>query len=97
MLAQKLLSGMSPAAILEEIDDEDERSRIANLLQRDSGAGEQELKMVADCLRVLQKKKMENQIKVLQEQMSTQTGEEKRSTLMKIQKLALEIKTGRRE
>ena len=97
LLAQKLLSGMSPAAILEEIDDEDERSRIANLLQRDSGAGEQELKMVADCLRVLQKKKMENQIKVLQEQMSTQTGEEKRSTLMKIQKLALEIKTGRRE
>lgn len=97
MLAQKLLSGMSPAAILEEIDDEDERSRIANLLQCDSGAGEQELKMVADCLRVLQKKKMENQIKVLQEQMSTQTGEEKRSTLMKIQKLALEIKTGRRE
>lgn len=97
MLAQKLLSGMSPAAILEEIDDEDERSRIANLLQRNSGAGEQELKMVADCLRVLQKKKMENQIKVLQEQMSTQTGEEKRSTLMKIQKLALEIKTGRRE
>lgn len=97
MLAQKLLSGMSPAAILEEIDDEDERSRIANLLQRDSGAGEQELKMVADCLRVLQKKKMENQIKVLQEQMGTQTGEEKRSTLMKIQKLALEIKTGRRE
>lgn len=97
MLAQKLLSGMSPAAILEEIDDEDERSRIANLLQRDSGAGEQELKMVADCLRVLQKKKMENQIKVLQEQMSTQTGEKKRSTLMKIQKLALEIKTGRRE
>lgn len=97
LLAQKLLSGMSPAAILEEIDDEDERSRIANLLQRDSGAGEQELKMVADCLRVLQKKKMENQIKVLQEQMGTQTGEEKRSTLMKIQKLALEIKTGRRE
>lgn len=96
-LAQKLLSGMSPAAILEEIDDEDERSRTANLLQRDSGAGEQELKMVADCLRVLQKKKMENQIKVLQEQMRTQTGEEKRSTLMKIQKLALEIKTGRRE
>lgn len=96
-LAQKLLSGMTPAAILEEIDDEDERSRTANLLQRDSGAGEQELKMVVDCLRVLQKKKMENQIKVLQEQMSTQTGEEKRSTLMKIQKLALEIKTGRRE
>lgn len=33
--------------------------------------------MVADCLRVLQKKKMENQIKVLQEQMRTQTGRRK--------------------
>ena len=86
------------AAILEEIDDEDERSRTARLLTSESGAGEQELRMVADCLRVLEKKRRENEINALKEKMSTQQGEEKRGTLMRIQELlAQENRTGRRE
>ena len=98
ILAQKLLGGMKPASILEEIDDEDERSRTAKLLTSESGAGEQELRMVADYLRVLEKKRRENEINALKEKMSTQQGEEKRSTLMRIQELlAQEKKTGRRE
>ena len=97
-LAQKLLDGMTPAAILEEIDDEDERSRTARLLTSESGAGEQELRMVADCLRVLEKKRRENEINALKEKMSTQQGEEKRGTMMRIQELlAQENRTGRRE
>ena len=97
-LAQKLLDGLTPAAILEEMDDEDERSRTAKLLSSESGAGEQELRMVADYLRVLEKKRKENEIKALKEKMSTQQGEEKRGTLIKIQELlAQENKTGRRE
>ena len=97
-LAQKLLDGMSPAAVLEEIEDEDERSRTAKLLTSESGAGEQELRMVADYLRVLEKKRRENEINALKEKMSTQQGEEKRNTLMKIQELlAQENMTGRRE
>ena len=52
LLAQKLLDGLTPAAILEEMDDEEERSRTAKLLSSESGAGEQELRMVADYLRV---------------------------------------------
>ena len=86
------------AAILEEIDDEDERSRTARLLTSESGAGEQELRMVADCLRVLEKKRRENEINALKEKMSTQQGEEKRGTMMRIQELlAQENRTGRRE
>ena len=97
-LAQKLLDGLTPAAILEEMDDEEERSRTAKLLSSESGAGEQELRMVADCLRVLEKKRRENEINALKEKMSTQQGEEKRGTLIKIQELlAQENKTGRRE
>ena len=97
-LAQKLLDGLTPAAILEEMDDEEERSRTAKLLSSESGAGEQELRMVADYLRVLEKKRKENEIKALKEKMSTQQGEEKRGTLIKIQELlAQENKTGRRE
>ena len=49
-------------------------------------------------LRVLEKKRKENEIKTLKEKMSTQQGEEKRGTLIKIQELlAQENKTGRRE
>ena len=97
-LAQKLLDGLTPAAIREEMDDEEERSRTAKLLSSESGAGEQELRMVADYLRVLEKKRKENEIKALKEKMSTQQGEEKRGTLIKIQELlAQENKTGRRE
>ena len=97
-LAQKLLDGLTPAAILEEMDDEEKRSRTAKLLSSESGAGEQELRMVADYLRVLEKKRKENEIKALKEKMSTQQGEEKRGTLIKIQELlAQENKTGRRE
>ena len=96
--AQKLLDGLTPAAILEEMDDEEERSRTAKLLSSESGAGEQELRMVADYLRVLEKKRKENEIKALKEKMSTQQGEEKRGTLIKIQELlAQENRTGRRE
>ena len=47
---------------------------------------------------VLEKKRKENEIKALKEKMSTQQGEEKRGTLIKIQELlAQENKTGRRE
>ena len=64
-LAQKLLDGLTPAAILEE-----DRRRGASEAGRqscsrsDSGAGEQELRMVADYLRVLRKEDgTENEIK----------------------------------
>ena len=75
-----------------------EYARSALVLRIKSGAGEQELRMVADCLRVLEKKRRENEINALKEKMSTQQGEEKRGTLIKIQELlAQENKTGRRE
>lgn len=98
-LAQKLLSGMSPGAILEGIADEDARSQVANMLQKDSGAqGEQELRMVGDCLRVLHKKRIEEQIASLTQEVAHLKGEDKRNMLLKIQELTKERQTaGRKE
>lgn len=98
-LAQKLLDGMTPGAILESIGDEDTRSRVANMLQRESGADEeQELRMVSDCLRVLNRKRIERQIATLTEQAAHLKGEDKRSMLLKIQELTKERQTaGRKE
>ncbi len=98
-LAQKLLSGMTPGAILEEIGDETARAYAASVLTRDSGADDgQGLQMTADCLRILHVKRIEEQIAELKEQAAQQKGEDKRKTLVKIQELAKERQTaGRKE
>ena len=98
-MAQKLIDGMTPGAILEEIDDENERARAARLLEKDSGAGEEgQLRMAGDCLRILHRKRIEEKIAALQQELGHQTGEDKRRTLLKIQELTKERQTaGRKE
>jgi len=98
-LAEKLLGGMKPSAILEEIADEAQRARVANIFQADSGAtGEQELRMAGDCLRILHKKRIDERIAALQQTAKGLTGEEKRSVLLQIMELQKERQTaGRKE
>ena len=97
--AQQLISGMTPGAILEEIEDEQERARAARIFQKDSGAdAEQELRMAGDCLRILHRKRIEQHIAELTAQLPGLKGEDKRSTLLKIQELTKERQTaGRKE
>ena len=98
-LAEKLLAGMTPGAILEEMTDEAQRARAASVLTQDSGAnGEEDLRMTGDCLRILHKKRIDERIAALQQELSQQSGEDKRSTLLKIQELMKERQTaGRKE
>ena len=98
-LAAKLLAGMTPGAILEGIEDEQERARAAAVLQKDSGAkDEQKLQMTGDCLRVLHKKRIEEKIADLTREAAGLKGEEKRSVLLRIQELMKERQTaGRKE
>ena len=98
-LAEKLLGGMTPGAILEEMTDETQRARAASVLMQDSGArGEEDLRMTGDCLRILHKKRIDERIAALQQEMAQQRGEDKRSTLLKIQELMKERQTaGRKE
>lgn len=98
-LARKLLSGMSPGAILEEMEDDEARARAASVMQIESGAqGEQELRMVGDCLRVLGRKRIERQIAELTQKAAGLKGDEKRDVLLRIQELTRERQTaGRKE
>ncbi|MDO5378048.1 MAG: DNA primase [Clostridia bacterium] len=98
-LARKLLSGMSPGAILEEMEDDEARARAASIMQRESDAdAEQELRMVGDCLRVLSRKRIEQKIAELTQQAAGLKGEEKRKALLRIQELTRERQTaGRKE
>lgn len=96
-LAKKLLSGMTPGAILEEIADDDARARAASVLHSDSGAGKSdELRMAGDCLRILHDKRIDERIAQLKQDMAAQTGEDKRKTLLKIQEL-MKDRQGRKE
>ena len=61
-------------------------------------AGEEQLRMAGDCLRVLQIKRIEEKIAALQKELVTQSGDEKRKTLLKIKELTKERQTaGRKE
>ena len=98
-LARKLLEGQKVSAILEEISDEDQRARAASVLNRDSGAAEDDkLRMAGDCLRILHNVRIEERIAALKQDMESQKGEDKRKTLMKIQELMKDRqKAGRKE
>ena len=98
-LAEKLLSGMSPAAILEEIADEGQRARAASVLSGESRAeNDDELRMAGDCLRVLHESRIAEKIEALRQEMLHLQGEDKRKTLLKIQELTKERqKAGRKE
>ena len=84
-LAEKLMGGMKPGAILEEIVDEAQRARVANIFQQDSNAnGEEDLRMTGDCLRILHNKRIDEKIEALQQEAVNLKGEEKRKRLLEI-------------
>jgi len=98
-LAQKLLEGMKPGAILEEIADEQKRARAASVLSAETRANiDDELRMAGDCLRILHLRRIDDRIAALSEQLARETGDNKRKTLLKIQELTKERqKAGRKE
>lgn len=87
-LAEKLMGGMKPGAILEEIEDEAQRARVANIFQQDSNAnGEEDLRMTGDCLRILHHKRIDERIAALQQEAVNLRGEDKRKRLAEILEL----------
>ena len=98
-LAEKLLGGMKPSAILEEIADDAQRARVANIFQQDSNAnGEEDLRMTGDCLRILHNKRIEERIASLQQEAVHLKGEDKRRVLLQILELQKQRQTaGRKE
>ena len=92
-LAEQLLAGMTPGAILEGIRDEEKRARAASILHRETGAKDEEmhLRMTADCLRKLKRRRMEEKIAAKQQEMQTLRGEDKRKVLSEIYQLTSEL------
>lgn len=96
-VVRELLSGKTPAALLEETEDEAERSRLAAVFSRDEPIeGEDRLRAIRDCLSLLHRQRIDGEIESLRAALETQTGEARQKTLSRILELtgsrrALEI------
>lgn len=100
-MAEMMLSGVSPSAILEQADTAEQREQIAQILgiePRDSEA--QSMRIVEDCLMRMKLNRLNEKITSIQEKLGSLDPEQKRASMMQIQTLMLErkrLKAGRKE
>ena len=86
------LQGKSPSAILEEAEDEQERSFLGDLFNRlPDQEKEDALSAAEDCLRVLRVNKLNARIQKLSEEAVSQEGEQRALTLRLIRELQNEM------
>ena len=88
-LAEQLLAGRQPGAILEAIEDDEKRSRAAEIFQEDSpGDEETDLQIVHDCLEKLHIRRIDMEIAELTQGLDAASAKEKRTALTRIQELS---------
>ena len=98
-LARELLAGKTPAALLEEAEDDAARGRLALIFTKEEDVEDEDrLRAIRDCLGSLHRRRIEMEIESLRTGLQSATEEEKRTALARIQELnesrrALEAKT----
>ena len=84
-----MLAGRQPGAILEAIEDDEKRSRAAEIFQEDSpGDEETDLQIVHDCLEKLHIRRIDMEIAELTQGLDAASAKEKRTALTRIQELS---------
>ena len=100
-MAHALLSGASPSAVLESMEDAASREQAAQILGEENHySREQTMQIVEDCLGRMKRRRIEEDIAARQEAIKQLTGEEKRQAMLEIQSRMLELKrlkAGRKE
>lgn len=100
-MARALLSGASPSAVLESMEDSDARVQAAQILGEENHfSREQTMQIVEDCLGRMRRRRIEEDIAARQEALKQLSGEEKRRAMLEIQTRMLELKrlkAGRKE
>ena len=87
-LAKKLLSGMTPGAILEEIADDAERGRAAEILQKEDPLNrETDLRLIQDCLNRIREKRIDEEIEALKAKLGQADAKDKKEILERVQTL----------
>lgn len=100
-MARALLSGASPSAVLESMEDSQARVQAAQILGEENHfSREQTMQIVEDCLGRMRRRRIEEDIAARQEALKQLSGEEKRRAMLEIQTRMLELKrlkAGRKE
>lgn len=87
-IARKLLAGETPAALLEETDDEVNRGKLAAIFAKEEEFEEEDrLRVIRDCLSKLQRRRIEVEVESLRAGIAAYTSEEKRAAIARIQEL----------
>ena len=87
-IARKLMAGMTPAALLEETEDDGERGRLAAVFAKEETFGEEDrLAVIRDCLTRLHRWRIEAEIASLRAGIPAGTEEEKQAALARIREL----------
>lgn len=88
--AEMLLSGKNAAGMLEEIEDENERTRFARILDSYPDISEDEqMQAINDCLAVLRTKKRDQRVEQMKSQISGLDGEAKQEALRRMQEMIM--------
>ncbi|MBQ7488734.1 MAG: DNA primase [Clostridia bacterium] len=88
--AEMLLSGKNAAGMLEEIEDENERTRFARILDSYPDISEDEqMQAINDCLAVLRTKKRDKRVEQMKSQISGLDGEAKQEALRRMQEMIM--------
>ena len=88
-LYQALRDGRSPAELVEECENDDERSRVSRLmLTPAAGSTDEMLAMAQDCVRRIRSARAADRIRELTSQLASLSGEAKMRVLAEIQQLS---------
>ena len=81
-------SGVTPAALLEEQEAEEDRRRLGRILQLPTGEDlNQLLTMAEECKQTIRRVRIDAQIADLRQQIATASGPEKQAALTQLQRL----------
>ena len=94
--AEMLPSGKSAARILEEIEDENERGRLAAILNSAPEVSEDEqMQIINDCLEILRAKKRDQRVERIKEQLPSLDEETRKEMLRRTSEMLINLDTGK--
>ena len=87
-----MVQGRSPASLVEEQQDVNDRARVSRLLlSPPSESTDQLIRMAQDCLSSIRRRRLEEKIQSIMRSVNTLSGDEKKSAMTEVQALSAKL------
>ena len=84
--------GRSPASLVEEQQDENDRARVSRLLLTPpSDSTDQLIRMAQDCLSSIRRRRLEEKIQSIMRSVNTLSGDDKKAAMTEVQALSAKL------